>query len=104
MPDLSKGQITKASKKYARKFVPKYRAFSILQNQIEDVVKKSTQIWKVIYGMSTRLEKDEEPEEEKNEEGEEVESDKEEDVEKEAEKDYKATTEEQQQEQSVQDT
>ena len=44
MPDLSKGQITKANKKYAIKFAPKYRAFSIMQNQIEDVVKKSTQI------------------------------------------------------------
>ena len=32
MPDLRKGQITKASKKYASKFAPKYRAFSILQN------------------------------------------------------------------------
>ena len=87
MPDLTKGQITKASKKYARKFAPKYRAFSILQNQIEDVVKKSTQIWKVIYGLSTRLEKEEELDEGKNGEEEEIESDKEEDVEKETEKD-----------------
>ena len=34
-------------------FTPKYRAFSILQNNIEDVVKKSTQIWKVTYGLTT---------------------------------------------------
>ena len=90
MPDLSKGQITKASKKYASKFAPKYRAFSILQNQIEDVVKKSTQIWKVIYGLSTRMEKTEEQEEEKNED--EEESEKEENVEKDEEN--KATAEE----------
>ena len=31
MPDLTKGQIRMASKKYGRKFAPKYRAFSILQ-------------------------------------------------------------------------
>ena len=98
MPDLSKGQITKASKKYASKFAPKYRAFSILQNQIEDVVKKSTQIWKVIYGLSTKEEKVEEQEEDKDEE----ENDKEEEVEKDEQD--KATADEQQQEQSVQDT
>ena len=28
--DLTKGQISKASKKHGRKFAPKYRAFSIL--------------------------------------------------------------------------
>ena len=33
-------------------FAPKYRAFSILQNNIEDIVKKSTQIWKLIYGLT----------------------------------------------------
>ena len=53
MPNLTKGQITKAMKKYATKFTPKYRAFNILQNNIEDVVKKSTQIWKLIYGLTT---------------------------------------------------
>ena len=87
MPNLSKGQITKASKKYASKFVPKYRDFNIMQNNIEDVVKKSTQIWKVIYGLSTRIEEEEDPDEGKNEKVEDVESDKEEDVEKEADKD-----------------
>lgn len=44
MPKLSKGQITKANKKHAGKFTPKYRDFSILQNKIEDVVKNSRQI------------------------------------------------------------
>ena len=38
MLDLTKGQITKENKKNERKFAPKYRAFKILQNQIEDVV------------------------------------------------------------------
>ena len=47
--DLNKGQITKANKRHNRKFSPKYRAFCILQNKIEDVVNKSTQLWKSIY-------------------------------------------------------
>ena len=49
MLELTKGQITKANKKHGARFSPKYRAFQILQNQIEDVVQKSTSIWKVIY-------------------------------------------------------
>ena len=53
MPTLNKAQIAKAMKKYAVRFTPKYRAFSILQNDIEDVVKKLTQIWKIIYGLTT---------------------------------------------------
>ena len=44
MPDLTRGQITKANKKHGGKFVPKYRVFNILQNKIEDVVNKSTQL------------------------------------------------------------
>ena len=38
MPDLTKGQISKANNKHGRKFAAKYRAFKILQNNIEDVV------------------------------------------------------------------
>ena len=53
IPDLTRGQITKAHKKHGGKFAPKYRAFSILQNNIEDVVKNSTLMWKVIYGLQT---------------------------------------------------
>ena len=49
MPDLKRGQITKANKKRGGKFAPKYRAFSILKNKIEDVVNKSTKLWKSIY-------------------------------------------------------
>ena len=51
MPKLTKVQITKANKKYGGIFSPKYRAFQILQNQIEDVVQKSTIMWKVLYGL-----------------------------------------------------
>ena len=39
MQKLTKGQITKANKKYGGIFTPKYRAFNILQNNIEDVAK-----------------------------------------------------------------
>ena len=41
MPKLSKEKISKAINKYDIRFVPKYRAFNILQNNIEDFVKKS---------------------------------------------------------------
>ena len=99
IPDLTKGQVSKANKKHGSKFAPKYRAFSILQNQIEDVVRKSTQMWKSINGLKTRKEGEEDPFEGRNDD-EEVE----EDEEKEAQEGDKATTEEQQQEQSVQDT
>ena len=53
MHDLTKGQISKGNKKHGRKFAPKYRAFKILQNNSEDVVKKSTVMWKVICGLQT---------------------------------------------------
>ena len=42
LPDLTKGQIAKTNKRNNRKFSPKYRAFCILQNKIEDIVSKST--------------------------------------------------------------
>lgn len=47
--DLTKGQIAKENKRHNSKFSPKNRAFSILQNKIEDVVNKSTKLWKSIY-------------------------------------------------------
>ena len=59
MPDPTRGQLKKGNKKHSGKFTPKYRAFNILQNKIEDVVKKSTQIWKLIYGL-TRVKEGEE--------------------------------------------
>ena len=51
----------KLLKPYAIRFVPKYRAFSILQNNIEDVVKKTTQKWKITYGLATIKEGKQEP-------------------------------------------
>ena len=68
MPELKKGQITKANKKHGRKFSPKYRAFNILQNNIEDVVNKSTKMWKLIYGLTTIKPREEDPFEGKNNE------------------------------------
>ena len=47
--DLTKSQIVNANKRHNNRFTPKYRAFSILQNQIEEVVRKSTKVWKIIY-------------------------------------------------------
>lgn len=61
IPELNKAQIAKAMKKYVVKFVPKYRAFTILQNNIEDVIKKSIQMWKVTYGLTIVKEGEEEP-------------------------------------------
>ena len=49
LPDLTKSQIENAMKRHNNKFTPKYRAFSILQNKIEEVVNKSTRLWKVLY-------------------------------------------------------
>ena len=49
MPNLARGKITKANRKHGGKFAPKYRAFNILQNKIEDVVNKSTLLWRSIY-------------------------------------------------------
>ena len=55
-------------KKYVVRFDPKYRAFIILQNNIEDVVKKSTQMWKVTYGLAIVKEGEQEPIEVKDDE------------------------------------
>ena len=53
MPELDKETMAKALKKHSRKFSPKYRAFNILQNKVEDVVQKTTLIWKSLYGLTT---------------------------------------------------
>ena len=66
MPELTKGKISEENKKHGRKFSPKYRLFSILQNKIEDVVKKSTQMWKLIYGLTIVKEGEEDPFEGRN--------------------------------------
>ena len=49
LPDLTKGQITNVVKRHNNGFTPKYRAFSILQNKIEEVVNKSKRLWKFLY-------------------------------------------------------
>ena len=82
MPELTKFQITKVSKKHGRKFSPKYRAFNILQNNIEYVVNKSTKIWNLIYGLTILKPREEDPFEGKTNE-EEDDNEKEEKIEKE---------------------
>ena len=49
LPDLTKSQIANAVKRHNNRFTPKYKAFSILQNKIDEVVNKSTRLWKVLY-------------------------------------------------------
>ena len=66
IPKLTKGKIVKANKKYGGRFTPKYRAFNILQNNIEDVVKKFTQMCKLIYELTTIKERKEDPFEGRN--------------------------------------
>ena len=61
MLELTRGKISTTNKKYGGKFAPKYRAFKILQNNNEDVVKKSTQMWKLIYGLNTVKAGEEDP-------------------------------------------
>ena len=68
MLELRKGKIVKENKKYGNQFAPKYRAFNILQNNIEDVVKKSTQMWKLIYGLTMVKEGEDDPFEGRNNE------------------------------------
>ena len=48
--------MAKVLKNYTRKFTSKYRAFNILQNKVEDVVQKTTLIWKSLYGLTTHKE------------------------------------------------
>jgi hypothetical protein len=49
LPDLTKEQITNTIKRHNNRFTPKHRAFSILQNKIEDVVTKSRRLWRIVY-------------------------------------------------------
>ena len=56
IPDLTKGQITKENRKHSSNFSPKYKAFCILQNKIEDVVNKSTLLWKSIFNVTNEKE------------------------------------------------
>ena len=82
MPKLTRGKISKENKKHGKFFSPKYMEFNILQKKIEDVVNKSTKLWKLIYGLTTVKKGKEEPfEGRKN--GEEEESEKEDETKKE---------------------
>ena len=47
--DLTKEQIIKAVKRHNTRFTPKYRAFSILQNKIEEIFQRTTRSWKNLY-------------------------------------------------------
>ena len=49
LPDLTNEKITKAVKRHNTRFTPKYRAFSILQKKIEEVVQRTTRSWKNLY-------------------------------------------------------
>ena len=49
LPDLTKSQVVNVVKRHNNIFTPKYRAYSILQNKIEEVVQKSTRLWKMLY-------------------------------------------------------
>ena len=49
LPDLTKNKIINANKRHNNRFTPKYKAFNVLQNKIEEVVNKSTRLWKVLY-------------------------------------------------------
>ena len=49
LPDLTKEKISNAVKRHNKRFTPKYRAFFILQNKIEEVMQESTRLWKIVY-------------------------------------------------------
>lgn len=72
---LDKEKMKKEMNKFKGIFSPKYRAFNILQNKFEEVIKQSTQIWKVIYELTIEKPCDQVPEEvgdKKYEQGQEV--------------------------------
>ena len=60
-PEFKRGKIKKKALKYGSRFQPKYRAFNILQNKIEDFIQKTTQMWKIIYGLATPKQGEEDP-------------------------------------------
>ena len=49
LPDLTKEQISNAVKRHNKRFTPKYRAFFILQNKIEEIVQRTTRSWRKLY-------------------------------------------------------
>ena len=80
------------NKRVSNRFQPKYKAFSILQNNIEEVVQKTTKMWKIIYGLATVKKGQEDPfkgigkEEDKKDEEEKEEEEEKDEEEKEEEK------------------
>ena len=73
LPNLTKSQIENVVKRHNNRFTPKYKAFSILQNKIEEVINQSTRLWKFFYkkiddvfDKKIEVDKDEEKEEEMN--------------------------------------
>ena len=49
LPDLTKSQIENSNKRHNSRFTPKYRVFCIFQNKIDEFLRKSTKLWKIIY-------------------------------------------------------
>ena len=49
LSNLTKEQVTQAIKWHNKRFTPKYRAFSILQNKIEEVLQRTTRAQKNLY-------------------------------------------------------
>ena len=49
LPDLTKEQVKNAVKRHNNRFTPKYRAFFILQNKIEEIVQRTTKSWRNLY-------------------------------------------------------
>ena len=49
LPNLKKEQISNAVKRHNKRFTPKYRAFVILQNKIEEIVQRTTRSWRNLY-------------------------------------------------------
>ena len=53
MLELVRETMGKEIKKKNRKFALKYKEFNILQNNIDDVVQETIQLWKSFYGLTT---------------------------------------------------
>ena len=49
MPNLSKKEIKEEIFKHERRWTPRFKAFQILSNKIEDVVQSTLKLWKSIF-------------------------------------------------------
>ena len=54
MSKFRRKEIKQVVERYKGRFSPKYQAFNILRNKVEEVVTESKKIWKIIYGLSTK--------------------------------------------------